>query len=413
MCELEKNEEPLLPPVKIIGLGIKAAPLPGEYLQMVHSAEVLAGGRRQLAVFEYLHTEKIVLGAALDEAMAAIEDHRRLGRSVVVLADGDPLFFGIGSLLADRLGRSAVEIFPALSSIQEAAARLALPWAQIRPVSLHGRRDMRPLTSAVLSCDAICVLTDSLSSPDCIARFLLERGVDWFEMHVFENMGQNNEQHRQLALADAAALTFTSPNTLVLRAIGEARRPFMGIADSDFAVEAGLITKAPVRAAALGLLGVKPEDTVWDIGAGSGAVAVEASVLAARGTVFAVEKSPLRVMCIEENRRRFGAVNMEIVADSAPECLDNLPDPDCIFLGGGLGGAGRDLLEKLLDRLKPGGRLLASCVLQKSLHLTMDFFKEKKLDFEILSVQAARSAPLADDVYLAAINPVFLISARK
>ncbi|MDR2745787.1 MAG: precorrin-6Y C5,15-methyltransferase (decarboxylating) subunit CbiT, partial [Desulfovibrio sp.] len=259
----------------------------------------------------------------------------------------------------------------------------------------------------------LCVLTDGDIRPDAVARHLLDRGVDWFFAHVFERLNFPDEAAAHAPLDKAADMDFGPSCTLVLTPAAPPRRPFLGLEAGSLAAD-GVVTKTPVRAAALALLRIEPEHTVWDIGSGSGAVAIEAVVLAHQGRVVAVEKKPERILCIEENRRRFGAALVDIRLGEAPGCLDALPDPQRVFIGGGI--SGKDGLRTLLHvsrRLPPGGRVVACCVLLDSLARCRGFFREQDWPCEIVCVQAAESRPLAGDAHLAAMNPVFVLAAQK
>ena len=261
-----------------------------------------------------------------------------MGERVLVLADGDPLLFGIGATLVRLLGEEAVRLLPAVSSLQQACARLALPWHKVICLSLHGRDDLGPLNAAAGKNAPLCVLTDARTTPDVLARHLLDRGVDWFDAHVFERMGAPDEAVHHLSMAAAAGRNFGPACTLILTPREASRRPCLGLNSEELAVERGLISKKPVRAAALALLRIAPRHVVWDIGAGSGAVALEAAVLAHEGRVVAVERSAGRAMSIQENRRRFGVAILDVRLGEAPECLPALPDPQRVFIGGGLSG---------------------------------------------------------------------------
>ena len=152
--------------------------------------------------------------------------------------------------------------------LQQACARLGLPWHDVICLSLHGRDDLTPLHTAVHRQRPISLLTDARMTPDLLARHLLDRGVDWFAMHVFEHMGSDGEQMR---------------------------RPHPGLLPAELRHEDGLLTKPAVRAAALALLRPEPRHTVWDLGAGSGSVALEAACLAHEGRVVAVELSLIHI----------------------------------------------------------------------------------------------------------------------
>ncbi len=456
----------MTPPLTVVGCGLRGSPLPPGHAAVIADAQALAGGARLLEAFADHPGERIVIGAPLDPALAAIDACRARGLRVAVLADGDPLFFGIGARLARHFGPDALRVLPAASSLQEAAARLALPWQETRCVSLHGRDDFRPLTAALRAAlrsgCPVCVLTDGRNTPGAIARFLLARGVRGLRLHAFADMGSASERHVVLdlphggqgsrddarATADAAApaqrdalngrnrldelelLDELGGNCTVLlvprpapapsphAAGGKGAPPALGIADADFAVQARLITKWPVRAAGLAALRIAPAHTVWDLGAGSGAVSVEAAALAHDGLVVAVERDAARIALIEENRRRFHAPNLHVVHADLPDCLGELPDPDRVFIGGGLGGDGHTphadpLLDAVCRRLPPGGRLVIHCVLLGTLERVRAALARHGWPAEISCIQASEAVPLAGDLRLAALNPVFIVAAAK
>lgn len=361
-----------------------------------------------------LKARLLPLTTPLEPLLTRLSQLRAAGERVLVLADGDPLLFGIGATLVRRMGPDAVRLLPAVSSLQQACARLSLPWHKVICLSLHGRDDLRPLNVACGKNAPLCILTDARMSPDVLARHLLDRGVDWFDAHIFERMGAADECVSHLSLADAAGREFGPACTMVLIPMAPARRPHLGLDADQLAVDRGLISKKPVRAAALALLRIEAGHVVWDLGSGSGAVALEASVLAHEGRVIAVERSAGRAMGIQENRRRFGAANVEVRLGQAPECLPGLPDPQRVFIGGGLSGDdGDDILGHVCLRLPVGGRVVVSCVLLDSFSLCRRFFEDMGWPVEILQISAAEGKSLGGDVHLAAMNPVFLLAAQK
>ena len=361
-----------------------------------------------------LKARLLPLSTPLQPVLTRLSQMRASGERVVMLADGDPLLFGIGATLVRLLGQDAVRLLPAVSSLQQACARLALPWHRVICLSLHGRDDLGPLNAAVSKNAPLCVLTDSRMTPDFLTRHLLDRGVDWFRAHVFERMGAPDEICHNLDMAQAASTSFGPACTLVLVPADTPRRARLGLEAHELAVDRGLISKKPVRAAALALLRIEPHHVVWDVGAGSGAVALEAAVLAHEGRVIAVERSVGRAMSIQENRRRFGVAILDVRLGEAPECLTSLPDPHRVFIGGGLSGEdGEDILGHVCLRLPVGGRVVASCVLLDTLCLCRNFFERLGWPVEICQIQASEGRDLGGDVHLAAMNPVFLLTAQK
>ena len=365
----------------------------------------------------------------LDEAAALLAE----GNKIAVLTSGDPLFYSLGVSFLERFGPDRCVVYPGVTSMQHAAAKFGIPWGGMDAVSAHGRKGFLSLAHAVSRGGPVCLLTDRINSPGSAASFLLQRGVTNYTVHVASRLGCEEEFLWEGSLIDATDRRFSDPNLAFFLpdASLPAPRPLCsGQPESAYAHEGSCITKWPVRAAALAALRIEPHHVVWDIGSGSGSVAVEAASLAHRGHVLAVEREKGRVRNIEENRRRFGAANLDILHASAPECLgkeftlpkgadicgDAIPSPDRIFIGGGLSG-GANKAERLIDlaweHLRPGGRIVASCVLMSDIHLAWKTLQKLNPDADMFLVQACCSAPLGRDMHLQALNPVFCIAAQK
>jgi precorrin-6Y C5,15-methyltransferase (decarboxylating) len=198
-----------------------------------------------------------------------------------------------------------------------------------------------------------------------------------------------------------------------LERIGAAEiRHGLGLEDESYLHGQGLITKREIRAVGLAMLRIEPGDTVWDLGAGCGSVAIEAAFLASRGRVLAVEKEASRVRLIQSNVRRTGAYGVEVIHGEMPGCLDGLPEPDRIFLGGGV-GSGPDVLTASFDRLKEGGRMVVHAVLLGTLEKARAFLDHRQAPYGFVQVQVSRSRDLAGDERLKALNPVYIVSAQK
>ena len=451
-------------PLYVIGLGLPAGggegasrrgasscPAPTSH-PVLAAAEVLVGGKAQLAAFADHPAEKLVVSADMTALYDRLAANRRAGRIQVVLCNGDPLFFGLGARLAERFGPDGLRVLPGTSSLQSAAAFLGLPWENVMPVSLHGRSSRLPLAHALIAARAgggpVFLLTDAANSPAAVAAFMKERGHDRYRLHLMENLyltpeGVRAERYDRLSVDQALSLPPEAPEGREPRQLVmllEPERPEsdgraagwpFGLPDASLAAENNLLTKAPARAAGLAALGIEAGHTAWDLGAGSGAVSVEAARLAWRGLAVAVEAKADRIPLIEENRRRFGAANLEILHGTLPGALDicceRFPRPDRIFIGGGLGGgfgkgfedgsggesaAGR-ILHKAWEALLPGGRMVVHCVLLSTLEFARDCLARLGVRPEVACIQASLSAPLAGDCRLQAQNPVFLVSACK
>lgn len=398
--------------IDVVGLGLAEEHLSFQSLEIIRSADVLVGGRAQLAAFESLAKTQIVARSPIAETMGEIEQARSAGLRIVVLADGDPMCFGIGETLVRAFGRGSLRIYSNISAPQAAVAKLGISSVNMRVVSLHGRKDVHPLYAGLTHNDVVGVYTDERNTPAVVAEMLLARGVVGFTMHVCEKLCREDETVRSFSLEEAAAMRFARPNFIVLERPAQAAPALrFGIADDIFLQFGRMFTKGPVRAAALAALDLPKDGLLWDVGAGTGAVSVEAAAIMPRGGVIAVERHPERAAWVRECAKRCGAWSVHVVHGEMPGVAAELADPDRIFIGGGA----RD--EKLLgvccERLIPGGRLAATCVLLESLHSLQSFLITLGWEYEITQIGFSTGRSLDGGTALKAENPVFLLTAHK
>jgi len=392
--------------VTVVGLGMSPADLTPLARERLAAAEILAGGRRLLEYFPEHAAEKVVLDrqvAATLRELAARRGERRL----VILASGDPNFFGVGPLAVRIFGPGQVEILPNITAVQAAAARLQVAWQEARVVSLHGR-SAALLSEALATADRIFIYTDPENSPAAIARELLARGLARARMAVLENLGQPGERWGWYSLEEAARQTFAPLNVVYVEREPAPARVHLGLPEEELAHEAGLLTKREVRAVALAHLRLLPGLILWDVGAGSGSVGLEAGGVAPGVTVYAVEREPRRLAQIAANREKYGAVWLIPVPGEAPGALTALPDPDRVFVGGG-GRALADILALTARRLRPGGRVVVAATLLASLETAREALGRAGLAVEVVQLMVSRSRALAGDMYLQAHNPVWLL----
>lgn len=217
-----------------------------------------------------------------------------------------------------------------------------------------------------------------------------------------------------MAFGDPAGTGDSATEKLSSKALRVAR-PW-GLRDEDFEQRKplrGQITKREVRAFSLYCLGLRPTSIVWDIGAGTGSISVEAGVIAHRGRVFAIERDEASRPLLRENAARYGIGNVEVVADAAPGALGVLPAPDSVFLGGS-GGSLPEILEACAARLREGGRIVANFATLERTNETYQWFHKQGFLAEISMINAARSRPMPDgSVRLEALNPVFVVCAWR
>ena len=275
--------------VHVVGLGLSPLDILSPLSELILQAQVIAGGKRLLDWFNDYTGPRIIIERPVVEAVKKIKEEASRGKRVVVLADGDPMFFGIGSFLAKTLGKENIVIHPNVTSLQTAAAKLRIPWQEIQTVSLHGRKDIMPLLRALINGDMVGVFTDPYFHPARVADELIRKGVDAFTMFVFENLATDSEKVENFLLEEAAKKRFSPLNFIILDRVKQPDIPLhLGVDDNLYLHEKGLITKKEIRAAGLAALQIMPGHIIWDLGSGSGSVAIEASLLADKGTVFAV-----------------------------------------------------------------------------------------------------------------------------
>jgi precorrin-6Y C5,15-methyltransferase (decarboxylating) len=333
----------------------------------------------------------------------------------VVLASGDPLFFGIGARLIDALGAENVAIYPNISTIAAAFARLKLPWDNVRVVSLHGRQEIANLFNALKEKDLVAVYTDPRHHPGWLAARLLEKGYQEYEMCVLEKLGSPEERMGWYGLNQAAEMEFAEPNLTVLRRT--ARKDirwtlFLGSPENWFEHEGGLITKAEIRAVTLSKLRLKSNHIFWDLGAGSGSVAIEAALFIKRGKIFAVEQNTDRVVHIERNKKRFRLRNVSVIQAVLPDGMETLPEPDRIFIGGG----GRHLtaiIKAACHHLKPDGIIVINTVIIENMETAINTLRVMGLKTDMVQVQVHRGHQMPYGARLEAENPVWIISGER
>lgn len=430
-------------PIHVVGIGLDgAAGLPDSVRQIVDRATLLVGSPRHLSYFPQHAADRLPLGN-LNEAIHQIRqllitpaaaapptDSRQPStlnpQSIVILTSGDPLFFGLGRLLLANLPTEWLTFHPHLSSVQLACSRLKIPWQDLRTISAHGR-SLDELTQALQQgSEKIAVLTDDRHTPAAIAQLLHALDLpNAYSLHICENLGGSEETLHSFTLDSPDALAqlrnqnFAPLNIVVLQRLSDVQAldlktlPLFGLPDRaflSFRDRPGLMTKREVRILALGELALQPGQVVWDIGAGTGSVAIEIARLCPTSHVYAIEKTAAGVTLIQQNSQRLQA-KVTAICGTAPDCLANLPTPDRIFIGGS-GGNLKPILEACKTHLTSTGVLvLALATLE---HLTtvltwLDSIASPDLRHRLLQVQIARSTPIASLTRLTPLNPVTLV----
>jgi precorrin-6Y C5,15-methyltransferase (decarboxylating) len=409
----------------VIGIGADGRDGLGERARaFLARAEVLAGSKRQLDFFPEFAGEKLVLAGTPADWVRQLKTARQ--RPTGVLASGDPLFYGIGRLLLETFPKEELAFVPQVSSLALAFARIKEPWHDACVVSLHGRRLDNLLPALERREAKIALFTDAVNHPAAIARLLCDRRLaDAYDVWVCENLDGPDERINCWSPAELITKTrpetFAPLNVVILLARkgladpvdGEPERlPLLGLPDDTFRRRGELITKREIRLQALCYLELHSGDVLWDIGAGSGAVAIEAARLAPTLEVYAVEKNTEVLIHLRENLAHFSLPSIRLVEGTAPECLDSLSDPDAVFVGGN-GGRLLDILERVIARLKPSGRLVLSCITLETISQAWSWLSERGLAPLATSLQIAHSRPLGKLHCLEPESPIFLLRIKK
>jgi precorrin-6Y C5,15-methyltransferase (decarboxylating) len=400
----------------VIGMGHDGPDgLTPEALAQIAQAEVLAGGKRHLEFFPDWTGEIVVFGAQLDRAVQQLKAIY-LQKKTVVLASGDPLFYGIGRLLAEQLPADALCFLPHVSSVQLAFARLKTSWHDAYIVSLHGRPMQALLPALHQRADKVALFTDGVNHPAAVAQWLIDHYAELYAIWVCEELGGPNERVTQWTPQTILDQTFSPLNvTILLRDASEpapASLPLLGVPETAIAHRAGMITKREMRLIALGYLALHPGDVFWDIGAGSGSVALEAARLDASLQVFAIERSDSALAQIIDNIRAFGLPNIRPIPGEAPESLADLPDPNAVFIGGS-GGRLDALLSVVVQRLLSGGRIVMNCITIEHFQLGWERLNQHGLQVDATSVQLAHAQPIGTLHRFASDSPLFVLQAYK
>jgi precorrin-6Y C5,15-methyltransferase (decarboxylating) len=327
---------------------------------LARAAAVFGGARHLALAAPLIRGEAIAWPERLKTAIPAILARR--GEPVAVLVSGDPLWFSLGSLLAEQVPMAEMEIVPAPSAFSLACARLGWPLQQVTTISLCGR----PLAALIPQLQPrrrLLALSADGTTPGRIAALLGARGFGASRMHVLEALGGPGARVRETT---ASAFAFDDIGPLNLVALELAPAPgavviprAAGLADERFAHD-GQISKRELRALALSALAPRRGERLWDIGAGAGSVAIEWLLADPANTAIAIEADPARAARIRLNAENLGVPGIEVVVGVAPAALAGLARPDAVFIGGGARSEG--VIAAAFSALAPGGRLVAHAV---------------------------------------------------
>ena len=431
---------------KIYLAGIGFRPLDNGAKKVVLNSRIILASNRLFEVFKgYDEFEKvrdrIVVINNINEMVGFISSNLP-SRTITLLASGDPLFFGIGRKLIAEFGKDRVEIFPDLSSIQVAFSRIKELWDDALFISLHGgataakSRGMGAVIEDIPELlekhPKIAILTDKENNPAAIARGVLDAfpiaHLVSLSMHVCERLGYPDEKITEGTVEDIAEMSFSAPNVVIIQRAGcgtqiidthhpesetcafDSDSPF-GLRDDEIQHEKGMITKDEIRAVTIHKLRLPQKGIFWDIGAGSGAISIEAARLSPRLSVFAIERDQAQIAHIRENSTRFNLPNVEIIQGEAPEAVKGLPPPYRVFIGGS-GGRLAEIVESIHEKM-PRGLVVINAATLETLNEAMLCLEDRGFQVAVTQVSISRSKVIGHKRRLSALNPVFIVRGKR
>lgn len=399
------------PKIYLVGAGIEGwEGFSATALEIIAKTDVMIGHQRHLDIFPAYAGRKMLL----DKLPEVLEFLKKTSQPVVVLASGDPTFFGISRFLLRNLPKERIEIFTNVTSMQYAFSRIKEPWDDAIFVSVHGR-GMHAAVDKIVAAEKACILTDKINTPAAIAHELIERGAEGYEAWLCEDLGLTTEKFTHTDVRGLLMLQPSELNILILIKTYEpnlVHYPLLGISDDEFQTTKKLITKQEVRAVTMAKLQLQDDLVMWDIGAGSCSVSIEASNLMPNGRIFAVERNPLCVGYINENLKKFCARNVKLIEAYAPEGLEDLPDPDRVFIGGA-GGNLEEIIDTVDKRLKAEGLIVLNAVTLDTLTKAVEYLEDHGYCVEATCVNISKTRRLTEYKLFEAQNPVYIITACK
>ena len=397
-------------PVVVVGMGIHGREgLDQKTIALLLSMDELWGAERLLAEWPEQRAKTILPGHGLLKKIETLKE--RGGKKVAILASGDPGFHGIANTVLRFLPADEVIILPHVSSLQAAFAKAKLPWQDATLTSVHAR-PMRELIGLARRHAKLGILTDPKQNPAAIAETLLAMGIPDCRAIVCENLGMPEEKIIDSRLSQLPGGTFAPLNVLILQADAGFQSHAVGRTRSDdaYAVKKGMITKRDARLISLDRLQIEEDDILWDIGACSGAVSIEASERAWCGKVYAIERDKSVLPFLYENVKNHGAgYHVEVIEGEAPSVLENLPHPNAVFIGGS-GGYLEALFEHIQALPIRNCRVVANFTVIENLSRAIQYLRRGGYDLEVVQADLAYGRKIGNGTRFEPNNPVYILS---
>ena len=402
--------------INVVGLGLAPEDITPRAMKIIMSADILVGGKRHLGYFPDHAADRVVLDRNIEATLTGLKKSCR-GKQVVVLSSGDPYFYGVAPLVCKVFGKKNVSVLPNITAFQAACALVRESWEDAVFISLHGK-PLAQLDRIPADGRTVVLYCDGKNTPACVARYLVRHSKGFMKCQtwVFENLGQQDERISSGILNtfinySAAALTMMIIKTKK-GAAEQWNEKRIGIPDAEFCHNSGMITKQDARILTLSRLGCGNKQVLWDIGAGSGSISIEAARLYPGIEVYAVERNRERFSQLEKNIHKFRAAGVRAVLGSAPAALKKLPCPHSVFIGGS-GGNLSGILQEVKKRMSINGNLVVNCITVTTLSQVLQIFKKWQWNYTAASVQIAHLKAKEQPEIFRAENPLFIVHGTK
>ena len=459
--------------IYVVGIGYK--PLDKKARKIVLNSDIILASGRLFEVFKGYEVfeevkDKVKAINNVDETINFIKAQieiqsnpplppfTKVGHGgIVLLASGDPLFFGIGRRAVKEFGKEAVEILPDLSSLQMAFSRIKEPWDDAFLISLHGGPDpekrrrllygISDIPMLLQKHKKIAILTDKQNNPSEIAKAINSSPITRHSslnssliLYVCEKLGYADEKITEGTADEIAEIWFSEPNVIIVQSTYPPTHPSssfcavnsattrgervegkgggedlvskirFGITENEVIHSRGLITKDEVRAVTIHKLRLLQRGVFWDIGAGSGSISIEAARLYPELKVYAIEKDEEQINLIKENKVRFNTANIEIIKGEAPDVLVNFLAPDRVFIGGS-GGRLTEIINYISQI--PVKIVIINATTIETLNGAIQGLERNGFGVEVSEISISRSKVISNRRHMRALNPVFIITGEK
>ena len=418
MAERKVNVRASLNTITVVGMGMSPDDLSRKALAIVEGADILIGGKRHLSYFAHLPAEKVTLYKNFEQVIRTIKASFKKKKRIIVIASGDPGYHGIARYLIKHLGKETIEIIPNITTFQAAFAKIKESWDDALLLSAHGH-PLPYLPSLLRKHKKIGILTDEKNTPAAIAQQVLEKdpSLNTTIAFIVEQLGTHEEKVRKYLLKNVVSKTFSSLNAMILFPPASNRKEdkimHLGIPDKRFSHQGGLITKEDIRIFTLAKLNLPREGVFWDVGSGSGSVAIEASLLAPDLTVYAVEKYKKRLSDIKKNCKNFQREqSVTPVLGEAPGTLKGLPKPHRVFIGGTEGQL-LPILRYCKQSLLPAGKIVINAATLETVNAAVSFFDKAGWTSTVTLLNISKMKKIGSQKRFQPLNPIFVIEGSQ